>query len=186
MNKLKVLSLFSGIGAFEKALTNIGVGYELVGFSEVDKWAIESYCAIHNVDKCLNLGDISNIKEEHLPDADMITYGFPCQDISVAGKGKGINEDTRSGLLYEAEKIINHVKPKYAIAENVKNLISKRHKKDFDKLLKRLDKYGYNNYWSVLNAKDFGIPQNRERVFIVSIRKDIDDGSFRFPKGVGM
>lgn len=181
--KLKVLSLFSGIGAFEEALDMIGVPNEIVGFSEIDKWAIESYSAIHGVSKELNLGDVSEIVEEDLPDADMVTYGFPCQDVSVAGRGAGISAGTRSGLLYEAERVIEHVKPKYAIAENVKNLIGKRYKEDFDELLERLDGYGYNNYWEVLNAKDYGVPQNRERVFIVSIRKDVDDGSYEFPEG---
>lgn len=103
-----------------------------------------------------------------------------CQDISVAGLQKGIKEGTRSGLLYEAERIIEYVKPKYAIAENVKNLVGKRHREDFDELLKRLDEYGYNNYWKVLNAKDYGSAQSRERVFIISIRKDIDNGNFSF------
>lgn len=180
MKKIKLLSLFSGIGAFEKALENLGVDYKLVGFSEVDKYAIQSYCAIHGIDKKLNLGDVSKIENEKLPVADLITYGFPCQDISVAGLQKGIKEGTRSGLLYEAERIIEHVKPKYAIAENVKNLVGKNHKNDFDELLKRLDKYGYNNYWKVLNAKDYGSAQSRERVFVISIRKDIDNGNFSF------
>lgn len=182
--KLKVLSLFSGIGAFEKALTNLSIDYELVGFSEIDKWAIKSYCAIHSVGEDLNLGDVSKIKNEDMPSADLVTYGFPCQDISVAGLQKGIKEGTRSGLLYEAERVIKTIKPRYAIAENVKNLVGKKHKKDFEELLERLDEYGYNNYWKVLNTKDFGIPQNRERVFIVSIRKDIDNGIFEFPKSI--
>lgn len=181
--KLKAVSLFSGIGAFEKALENLKIDYELIGFSEIDKWAIESYSAVHDVDTSLNLGDISKIKNEDLPhNVDMVTYGFPCQDISVAGNQEGIKEGTRSGLLYEAERVIQETKPKYAIAENVKNLVGKRFKGDFERLLERLDSYGYNNYWKVLNAKDFGIPQNRERVFIVSIRKDIDNNKFEFPE----
>ena len=106
-----------------------------------------------------------------------------CQDISVAGKMAGIIEgETRSGLLYEALRIIKTKKPKYAIAENVKNLVSKKFKADFDNMLNILDSYGYNSYWKVLNAKDYGIPQNRERVFVISIRKDIDDGTFKFPE----
>ena len=106
-----------------------------------------------------------------------------CQDISVAGLGKGIVEgETRSGLLYDALRIIEHKMPKYAIAENVKNLVGKKFKEDFEGLLAELDSYGYNNYYKVLNAKDYGIPQNRERVFIVSIRKDIDTGGFKFPE----
>lgn len=181
--KLRLLSLFSGIGAFEKGLERIGVPYELAGFSEIDKYAIQSYCAIHNVDESLNLGDVSQISDEYLPQGiDMITYGFPCQDISVAGHQKGITNNTRSGLLFEAERIIEHTKPKFAIAENVKNLVSKKFKDDFNALLDRLDSYGYNNYWQVLNAKDYGVPQNRERVFIISVRKDIDSGMFQFPE----
>lgn len=106
-----------------------------------------------------------------------------CQDVSLAGKMAGIVEgETRSGLLFEALRIIKNKKPKYAIAENVKNLVSKKFKADFDNLLAILDSYGYNSYWQVLNAKDYGIPQNRERVFVISIRKDIDDGTFKFPE----
>lgn len=183
MSKLKLLSLFSGIGAFEKALSRLKVNYEIVGFSEIDKWAITSYCAIHNVDKNLNLGDVSKINVEDIPNCDLITYGFPCTDTSVAGKQKGIiHGKTRSGLLYDALRIINTKKPKYAIAENVKNLVGKRFKDDFNNLLKELSDMGYNSYWKVLNAKDYGIPQNRERVFIISIRKDVDNGKFEFPE----
>ena len=184
----KVLSLFSGIGAFEKALKNIGVDYDLVGYSEIDKYASKSYAAIHNVDESMNLGDITKINEKELPkDIDLITYGYPCQDISLAGKQKGLfNEDgskTRSGLFFDALRIIEEIQPRVAIAENVKNLVGKKFKPQFDIILDSLDKAGYNNYWQVLNAKDYGIPQNRERVFIVSIRKDIDNG-FEFPKAV--
>lgn len=179
---MKLLSLFSGIGAFEKALTNIGVDYELVGFSEIDKYAIQSYCAIHGVSEDLNLGDISKIKNENLPkNIDLITYGFPCQDLSIAGNLKGIKEGTRSGLLYEAERVIKETKPKYAIAENVKNLVSRSFINDFNSLIDRLDNYGYNSYYGVLNSNAFGLPQSRERVFLVSIRKDVDNGCFEFP-----
>jgi DNA (cytosine-5)-methyltransferase 1 len=185
---MKFLSLFSGIGAFEKALDNLGKDYELVAFSEIDKYATKSYCAVHGVDESLNLGDITKIDENTLStDIDLITYGFPCQDISIAGKQKGLyNEDgtqTRSGLFFEALRIIEETRPRVAIAENVKNLTSKNFKEQFEIVLNSLEQAGYNNYWEVLNAKNFGIPQNRERVFIVSIRKDIDDGKFEFPKG---
>lgn len=184
---MKVLSLFSGIGAFEKALTNLEIPYELIGFSEIDKHATKSYCAIHGVDESKNLGDITKVDETKLPkDIDLVTYGFPCQDISCAGKQKGlINEDgsqTRSGLFFEALRIIESTRPKIAIAENVKNLISKKFNAQFQVVLASLEAAGYNNYWKVLNARDFGVPQNRERVFIVSIRKDIDTGLFEFPK----
>lgn len=185
---MKILSLFSGIGAFEQALTNLGINYELVGYCEIDKYASKSYSAIHNVPESLNLGDITKINEKELPkDIDLITYGFPCQDISLAGKQKGLfNEDgtqTRSGLFFEALRIIEETQPKIAIAENVKNLTGKKFKPQFEIVLNSLEEAGYNNYWQVLNAKDYGIPQNRERVFIVSIRKDVDTGLFAFPDG---
>lgn len=185
---MKVLSLFSGIGAFEKALKNLDIPFELVGYCEIDKYASKSYSAIHDVPETMNLGDITKINERALPkDIDLITYGFPCQDISLAGKQKGLfNEDgtqTRSGLFFEALRIIEATQPRVAIAENVKNLASKKFKLQFEIVLKCLENAGYNNYWKVLNAKDYGIPQKRERVFIVSIRKDIDDGKFAFPEG---
>ena len=185
---MKVLSLFSGIGAFEKALDNLEVFYNLINYCEIDKYASKSYAAIHNVSEDMNLGDITQIDEITLPkDIDLITYGFPCQDISLAGKQKGLfNEDgskTRSGLFFEALRIIKETQPRVAIAENVKNLTGKKFKQQFDIVLKSLEDAGYNNYWKVLNAKDYGIPQNRERVFIVSIRKDIDNGLFQFPQG---
>lgn len=183
---MKVLSLFSGIGAFEKALDNLQIPYELAGFSEIDKHAVKSYCAIHGVPESMNLGDITKIDEKALPkDIDLITYGFPCQDISLAGKQKGLfNDDgtqTRSGLFFEALRVIETTQPRVAIAENVKNLTGKKFKQQFALVLESLDEAGYNNYWKVLNAKDYGIPQNRERVFIISIRKDIDKG-FEFPE----
>ena len=109
-----------------------------------------------------------------------------CQDISTAGKQKGFVDEygnsTRSGLFFEALRIIKDIKPKYAIAENVKALTSKKFTAEFATVLESLEQAGYNNYYKVLNAKDYGVPQNRERVFIVSIRKDVDDGSFCFPK----
>lgn len=108
---------------------------------------------------------------EDVPDCDLFTYSFPCQDISVAGKLKGLdkNSNTRSGLLWNCEKIIREKKPKYLLMENVKNLVGKKFKSDFEEWLRILEDMGYTNYWQVLNAKDYGIPQNRERVFCVSI-----------------
>lgn len=172
MNKLRLLSLFSGIGAFEKALTNIGINYELVGFSEIDKYAINSYCAIHRVDKMINLNDVSKINVESLPkDIDMITHGSPCQDYSLAGKGEGGDKGsgTRSSLMWYSIEIIKHCKPKYVIWENVKNVLSKKHKHNFEQYLKDLEVLGYTNYYQVLNAKNYGIPQNRERIYCISI-----------------
>ena len=183
---MNFLSLFSGIGAFEKALDRLGIEYNLVNYCEIDKYASKSYAAVHNVSEDLNLGDITQVDTSKLPHIDMISYGFPCQDISLAGKQKGFfNEDgtqTRSGLFFEALRIIEDTQPKVAIAENVKNLVSKKFNAQFQIVLESLEQAGYTNYWKVLNAKDYGIPQNRERVFIVSIRKDIDTGCFKFPE----
>lgn len=100
MGKLRVMSLFSGIGAFEAALRNIGVGYELVGFSEIDKYAVKSFCAIHNVDEQLNFGDVSKIDKKKLPEFDLLVGGSPCQSFSVAGHRKGF-EDTRGTLFFQ-------------------------------------------------------------------------------------
>ena len=133
-----------------------------------------------------NLGDISSIKS--LDYADFWTYSFPCQDISVAGKQAGIEKGkTRSGLLYEVERLLetavnNGNQPKYLLLENVKNLVGKKFKPQFDEWISRLDELGYNTYWQVVNGKDCGIPQNRERCFAISIRKDIDSIKFRFAK----
>lgn len=180
-NPLRLIELFAGIGSQTQALTNIGIAHKVVAISEIDKYAIQSYETMHG--KTNNLGDIRKIEE--LPDADLWTYSFPCQDISVAGKGAGIKEGTRSGLLFEVERLLRVASekgtlPKYLLLENVKNLVSKKFKADFDKWLDFLTELGYTNYWKVLNAKDYGIPQNRERVFCVSIRGE--HKPFVFPK----
>lgn len=226
---MKLLSLFSGVGAFEMALRNIGVDFESVGISEIDIPAILSYASIHdgldvedetfeyptkeemikflesknigldfkngkvklpkNLDKLKQIyratvlskcfGDVSLLKLSELPDVDFVTYSFPCTDISVAGQQKGIKKgQTRSGLLYECEKIIEEKRPKYLLMENVKNLVGKKFKEQFDEWLSYLESLGYKNYWQVLNAKDYKVPQNRERVFVVSILGEHDGYTF--------
>ena len=170
-NPLRLIELFAGIGSQTQALKNVGVPHTVVAISEIDKNAIKSYTALHG--ETVNLGDIREIRE--LPEADFWTYSFPCQDISVAGHGAGIKEGTRSGLLLEVERLLKVAAgkgtlPKYLLLENVKNLVSKKFKADFDSWLSFLSSLGYTNYWQVLNAKDYGIPQHRERVFCVSIR----------------
>ena len=170
----------------ENKSNNLDKKWELVNFCEFDKYATKSYCAIHNEDESKNLGDITKVDENELDDFNMMTWGFPCTDISVAGKQKGfIDEDgekTRSGMYYEGIRILRKKKPALSIIENVKNLTGKRFKNEFEIVLSDLDNAGYNSYYKVLNAKNYGIPQNRERVFIVSIRKDLDNGKFRFPE----
>ena len=175
---IKYLSLFSGIGAFEKALKNNSIDYKLVGFSEIDKYATKSYCAVHGVDESLNLGDVSKIdlaKLKELGDIDLITHGSPCQDFSIAGRlaGGDKGSGTRSSLMWCTVDIVEAVRPKYVVWENVKNLLSAKNRHNFDGYLEIMDKLGYNSYYKVLNSKHYGIPQNRERVFTISIRKDL-------------
>ena len=177
---LKVFEAFAGVGSQRMALKNLSIEHEVVGICEIDKFALKSYEAIHG--DCPNFGDISNIDVNDLPDMDLFTYSFPCQDLSIAGKQKGLGENTRSGLLYECEKIIEGKRPKYLLLENVKNLVGKKFKSDFDKWLSYLEGLGYTNYWKVLNAKDYGVPQNRERVFVVSILND--NQGYEFPKPI--
>lgn len=181
--ELKVLELFSGIGSQHKALTNIGIK-SICTQCDIDKYAIQAYNAIHGETE--NLGNISLIDESKFvrDQWDLVTYSSPCQDFSFAGlqaggeKGSG----TRSSLLWQVEKFINSVRPKYLLMENVKALVSKKFFPCFEKWVETLNSYGYKTYWKVLNAKDFGIPQNRERVFAVSIRDDINQ-EFVFPEG---
>lgn len=181
---IKLLSLFSGIGAFESALKRCGRPYEVVNYCEIDPHASRSYSQIHGVPEAKNLRDVCAIDTAKISGVNLITYGFPCQDISVSGKQRGFEhngERTRSGLFYEALRIIRDLQPEYAIAENVKALVSKKFTAEFKAVLEGLEAAGYNNYWQVLNAKNYGIPQQRERVFIISIRKDCDAGLFSFP-----
>lgn len=181
---ITINELFAGIGAFRKAFIRLGIPHKVVGISEIDKFAITSYEALYG--KTRNYGDISKV--ERLDYADLWTYGFPCQDISVAGQGKGIVKgQTRSGLLYEVERLLleaekNGTLPKYLILENVKNLVVK-YKDDFDAWLDFLDGLGYTTYWQIMNAADYGIPQSRQRVIAVSIRKDLGQ-SFSFPEKI--
>lgn len=181
--------LFSGIGAQEAALKRLSLDFEVVGISEIDKYAIQSYEAINGSTR--NYGDITQI--ERLDYADLWTYSSPCTDFSTAGKQQGIyNTDgslTRSGLLLHVERLLTEsvlygTQPKYLLLENVKALVSKKFMPDFQRWLDKLEQLGYNNYWQVLNAKDYGIPQNRERVFVVSIRKDVDTKGYKFPSPV--
>lgn len=165
---LRVFEAFSGYGSQTISLRNLKIDYEVVGISEINEYAVIAYEAIHG--PVNNLGDIRKINVEDIPEHDLFTYSFPCQDISVSGKRLGIERGvTRSGLLYECERIIEYCKPKYLLLENVKNLTGKKFKKDFDNWLEYLDSLGYTNYWKILNSKMYGVAQNRERVFVVSI-----------------
>ena len=180
MEKIRVLELCAGYGSQSLALKNLGIDvYSEI--AELDKYASQAYMQLHGETK--NYGDIYTIDETKLPYFDMITYSTPCQDFSVAGKGKGGDKGsgTRSSILWECERIIRAVKHKYLLMENVKNLLSEKHRHNFNDWFKVLEGMGYKNYYKVINAKDYGIPQNRERIFCVSI---LGGGQYLFPNPI--
>ena len=158
---LKVLELFAGIGACSKALDRLGIEHEIVDAVVIDKYAVKSFNAIHGTN--FEPQDITTWDKEI--ECDLIMHGSPCQDFSVAGLGKGGDKGsgTRSSLMYETLRIVEKLKPKYVIWENVKNLLSKKHRHNFDAYIDAMDKLGYKSKYKVLNAKDYGVPQNRER-----------------------
>lgn len=176
---IRVLELFAGIGACSKAITRLGIEHEIVDAVEIDKYAVRSFNAIHGTN--FEPQDITKWNKNLV--VDLIMHGSPCQDFSVAGLNKGGDKGsgTRSSLMYETLRIVEKVKPKYVIWENVKNLLSKKHRHNFDAYIEAMDKLGYHSNYQVLNAKDFGVPQNRERVFTVSIRNDLNV-DFKFPE----
>ena len=167
-NKLKVVSLFSGYGTQELALKYIGVDHEVIANCDNFKQANECYDALHTALNG-NLGDITKVDENTFPECDLLTYSFPCQDISISGVQRGIKEGTRSGLLFDVERLLSVNRPKYLLMENVKNLVSKNHYENFKKHIYFLRGLGYTSYWRLLNGADFGCPQNRERVFMISV-----------------
>jgi DNA (cytosine-5)-methyltransferase 1 len=167
MEKLKILELFGGIGACSKALEKLGIDYEIADYVEIDKYAVRSYNAMHNTN--FEPQDICTWDKDI--EVDLIMHGSPCQSISLAGLQHGADKGsgTRSSLMWETVRIVEKLKPKYVIWENVKNLLSKKHIHNFNAYLDTMKELGYKNYYDVLNAKDYGIPQNRERVFTISI-----------------
>ena len=180
---LKVIELFAGVGAQRKGLENAGIEHQVVAISEIDKYALKVYEKLYG--DTLNLGDICKI--DKLPKADLWTYSFPCTDISICGKMSGFEKgsNTRSSLLWEVERLLNIAKennelPRYLLLENVKNIVSKKFKPFFDSWLKYLEGLGYKNFYKVLNSKNYGIPQNRERVFVLSILDE--NAQFQFPE----
>ena len=173
---MKILELFGGIGACSKALERLNIEYEIVDYVEIDKYAVKSFNAIHNTN--FEPQDICDWNKDI--EVDLIMHGSPCQDFSVAGKQAGGDEGsgTRSSLMYETIRIVEKLKPKYVIWENVKNLLSKKHIHNFNNYLEAMEQLGYTNYYQVLNAKDYGVPQNRERVFTISI---LGNEHYQFP-----
>ncbi|MEH7760158.1 DNA (cytosine-5-)-methyltransferase [Bacillus pumilus] len=176
MEELKVKSQFTGIGAFEAALRNIGANFEVVGFSEIDKHAIKSYCAIHNIDESLNYGDISKIEKGKLPDFDILVGGSPCQSFSVAGHRKGF-EDTRGTLFFQYIETLKEKQPKFFIFENVKGLINHDKGNTLNVMAQSFTEVGYRIDMELLNSKYFRVPQNRERIYIIGIREDLVENS---------
>jgi DNA (cytosine-5)-methyltransferase 1 len=182
MERLRIIELFGGIGACSKALKRLGIPIEIVDYVEIDKYAVKSYNAINGTN--FEPQDITKWNKD-IENIDLIMHGSPCTDFSIAGKQEGGDKGsgTRSSLMYESIRIIEKIKPKYVLWENVKNLLSKKHRHNFDNYLEQMEQLGYKNYYKVLNAKDYGVPQNRERVFTLSIRKDIDF-NYVFPEPI--
>lgn len=181
-NPVKVLELFGGIGACTQAFKRLGIPHKVVDYVEIDKYAVKSYNSINQTN--FEPQDIQDWDKDI--EVDFIMHGSPCQDFSVAGLGKSadINAvgETRSSLMYETVRIVNKLRPKVVLWENVKNVLSKKHKANFDNYINALEEMGYTNYWKVLNTKEYGgVPQNRERLFVLSV---LGDESFEFPKPI--
>ncbi len=172
-NKIKVFDSFTGYGGASWGLKKAGIPFEVIGYSEICPMAIELYELNHSQTK--NYGDITKIKPNDLPDFDLFTGGFPCQSFSTAGKGMG-ELDTRGTLFCDIIRICEVKQPNFILLENVKGLLSKRHKETFKKIISELQRIGYNVRYELLNSKDFGIPQNRERVWIFATKKQIPFG----------
>lgn len=185
--KIKVFTAFSGYDSQCLALERLkrdfpGFDYELVGWAEIDKYAIQAHNALFPQWADRNYGDISKIDWNEVPDFDLFTYSSPCQDFSNAGLQRGGAEGsgTRSSLLWECRRAIVAKRPKYLLLENVAALVSAKFLPTFNAWQSELASYGYSNFAKVLNAKDYGVPQNRERIFLVSI---LDENvHYHFPK----
>lgn len=162
MKKLKVFEIFAGFGGSSFALQKAGIDFKTVGYSEIDKYAIQCYEQNH---KGKNYGDCTQINPNELPDFDLLVGGFNCQPYSIAGKGHGL-KDLRGQVIYDVFRIIKIKKPKYILLENVKGILTKKHQETFIMIIKELISCGYNVDFKLFNSKEYGIPQSRERVFI--------------------
>ena len=178
---MKFLELCAGIGGFRQALENLGC--ECVGWSEIDKYAIKLYSAWYN-DNC-NFGDVTKIEAETLPDFDLLVGGFPCQAFSIAGKRMGF-DDTRGTIFFDFARIMKAKKPKFAIFENVKGLLNHEKGKTYETILQTLNELGYDAQWGILNTKFHGLPQNRERVYIVANLRERSSTKILFERGDGI
>ena len=164
---MKFLDLFAGIGGFRLGMES--AGHECVGFCEIDKYARASYKAIHNTKGEIELHDITRVTDESIRrfgSVDIICGGFPCQAFSIAGHRRGF-EDTRGTLFFEICRFASILRPKYLFLENVRGLLNHDGGATFETIIRTLDELGYDVEWQVLNSKNFGVPQNRERVFII-------------------
>ena len=178
--------MFAGIGSQAKALTNLEANFEHWKICEFDKYAVTSYNAVHNTN--FQTSDITKLKGEDLQIEEtdkytyIMTYSFPCQDLSLAGKQQGMGVGTRSGLLWEVERLLKETKhlPQVLLMENVPQVKGTKNIEHFRKWLDFLSSLGYSNKYECLNAKNYGIPQNRDRCFMVSI---LGDYSYEFPQG---
>lgn len=186
---VRLIELFGGIGSQAMALRDLGIDFNIYRLIEFDKYAIKSYNAIHGTDfptiditkiSGSDLGIIDTNKYEYI-----MTYSFPCQDISLAGKQAGMAKgaSTRSGLLWEVERLLNELDnlPQVLLMENVPQVHGKKNKPDFDKWIEFLESKGYHNYWQDLNAKDYGVAQNRNRCFMVSL---LSEDEYKFPEPI--
>ena len=186
---IRLIELFAGIGSQAKALKNLGIDFEHWYVCEFDKYAIQSYNAVQNTN--FTTSDVTKITASDLKITDtehftyLMTYSFPCQDLSICGKGRGMEKGsgTRSGLLWEVERLLNECTelPQVLLMENVPLVHSDKNKEHFDKWIEFLKSKGYSNYYQDLNSKDYGIPQNRNRCYMVSI---LGDYSYEFPKPI--
>ena len=171
---MKFIDMFSGIGGFRTAMENNG--HECIAYSEIDKHAIQSYQAMYNTENEIDLGDITNISQEYLShfkkDNDMVVGGSPCQAFSVAGKQAGF-EDTRGTLFFEYAKVVKETQPKYFLFENVKGMTSHDQGNTIRVVLETFNELGYYIDFNVFNSKYYGVPQNRERIYILGKRKDL-------------
>ena len=166
---IKFFDMFAGIGGFLSGLEVIG-GFECVGYCEIDKYAKQAYEAMYDTGGELYFDDARKIVPEQLPDFDLLVGGFPCQSFSIAGARKGF-DDTRGTLFFEIARIAAVKKPKYLYLENVPGLLNHDSGKTFETILRTLDELGYDVCWQVLNSKNFGVPQSRNRVFIIGYNR---------------
>ena len=177
---MKVFSMFSGVGGFELGLQRAGVDHELVGYSEWDKYASQIYDKQFPGVK--NYDDATTIVPDELPEFQLLVGGFPCQSFSVAGKRRGFLDDTRGTLFFDIARVLSARQPRYVVLENVKGLLHHDEGRTFETILGVLADIGYDVQWEVLNSRYLGVPQNRERVYIVGhLRADVGSRPQVFP-----